>query len=53
MLGHSEYKISFMLDHSAMLTVNTEKYGEHGAACMAVHPCRRCTRAGGAPLQWC
>ncbi len=27
-LGHSEYKVSFMLDHSAMLTVNTDKYGE-------------------------
>mmetsp|Transcript_16732 Transcript_16732/g.28707 ORF Transcript_16732/g.28707 Transcript_16732/m.28707 type:complete len:323 (-) Transcript_16732:615-1583(-) len=24
---HSDYKISFMLDHAAMLTVNTDKYG--------------------------
>ena len=27
-LGHAEYKVSFMLDHKAMITVQTEKYGE-------------------------
>ena len=27
-LGHAEYKVSFMLDHRAMITVQTEKYGE-------------------------
>lgn len=26
-LGHAEYKVSFMLDHRAMITVQTEKYG--------------------------
>ena len=34
-LGHSDYKITFMLDHKAMITVQTEKYGKH-----SVHSCK-------------
>ena len=44
-LGHAEYKVSFMLDHRAMITVQTEKYGEqcllsdqHPALCKPVRP---------------
>lgn len=30
-LGNPDYKISFMLDHKAMITVQTERYGERKA----------------------
>jgi hypothetical protein len=34
-LGHSQYKLCCMLDHKAMLTVQTEKYGEPAAGLAA------------------
>ena len=31
-LGNPDYKITFMLDHKAMITVQTERYGEQNAS---------------------
>lgn len=37
-LGNPDYKITFMLDHKAMITVQTEKYGKSPAqTCQTSH----------------
>ena len=38
---HQDYKLTCMLDHKAMITVQTEKYGEYPACvgCCSRAPC--------------
>lgn len=52
-MNNPNYKITFMLDHKAMMTVRTEKYGKYSAqirktcevACSVCIACH-CTRGG-------